>query len=233
MTQLAIGDAEATEHALSVCNALVQAACPIAFFIGDLEAGDKFVARLLDSSTKHALIPWHKWGRCFEGILLLKRGDTARGLELLGTTLGELPGIGYAVYRTSFLGTFAEALGNAGQPARGIAAIARAIQHCESEEERWCIPELLRIKGGLLLQNDGATAVSEAEEHYRRSLDWARRQGAVAWELRTATSLAGLLRNQNRTIQARDVLAPVYARFSEGLETADLKTARDLLDACV
>ena len=70
-TKLTVGivpseDAEATEHALSLCNALVQAACPIAFFIGDLKAGEQFVARLLDSSEKHELVP------CTSGAVALR-----------------------------------------------------------------------------------------------------------------------------------------------------------------
>ena len=64
-----------------------------------------------------------------------------------------------------------------------------------------------------------------------RSLDWARRQGALSWELRTATSLARLRQDQGRAAEARSLLQPVYDRFSEGFETADLKTAKALLDS--
>jgi predicted ATPase len=64
-----------------------------------------------------------------------------------------------------------------------------------------------------------------------QSLEWARRQGALAWELRGATSLARLWRRQGKTTQARKLLATVYRRFSEGFDTADLVTAKALLQS--
>jgi len=70
-----------------------------------------------------------------------------------------------------------------------------------------------------------------AEEHFRQSLDWARRQGALSWELRSATSLARLLCDQGRSADTLALLQPVYDRFTEGFDTADLKAAKTLLDA--
>jgi predicted ATPase len=65
-----------------------------------------------------------------------------------------------------------------------------------------------------------------------RSLDWARRQQALSWELRAAISLAELWRGQQRVAEARELLDSVYARFTEGFATADLQHARTLL-ACL
>jgi predicted ATPase len=70
-----------------------------------------------------------------------------------------------------------------------------------------------------------------AEEHFLQSLDWAQRQGALSWELQTSTSLARLRHDQGRIAEARTLLQSVYDRFSEGFETADLKTARACLNA--
>ena len=70
-----------------------------------------------------------------------------------------------------------------------------------------------------------------AEEQFRQALDWARRQGALTWELRAATSFARLLHEQGQPEDARALLQPVYDRFKEGFETADLRTARALLDS--
>src|SRR6202035_5080415 len=91
--------------------------------------------------------------------------------------------------------------------------------------------ELLRIKGELLLLQGGFGAAAAVEDHYRQALGWARRQGALSWELRAATSLARLLRDQNRSTEAIALLAPIYNRFTEGFETADLKAASALIDA--
>ena len=69
-----------------------------------------------------------------------------------------------------------------------------------------------------------------AEDHFRQALDLAHRQGALSWELRAATSLARLRRDQGRSADALALLEPVYNRFTEGFETADLKSAKTLLD---
>ncbi|MDB5403808.1 MAG: hypothetical protein JWQ55_5826, partial [Rhodopila sp.] len=69
-----------------------------------------------------------------------------------------------------------------------------------------------------------------AEDYFRRALDRARRQGALSWELRAATSLARLWRDQARSKEEHALLAQVYARFTEGFSTADLKEAKTLLE---
>ena len=68
------------------------------------------------------------------------------------------------------------------------------------------------------------------EDSFREALDWARRQGALSWELRSATSLARLWRSQGKSQQARELLAPVYGWFTEGYDTRDLKEAKALLE---
>lgn len=80
--------AQAGEDVLSLCNALVQAACPVALFAGDLASAERYIAMLLDYSAKHGLALWHVRGRGFNGMLLNKTGDAAVGLQLLGTALG-------------------------------------------------------------------------------------------------------------------------------------------------
>ena len=144
--------------------------------------------------------------------------------------LDELRKIGYVQRYPAFLGALAEGLARAGQGAEALAAIDEALALSERDEERWCVAELLRIKGELVLSEGGPDAAEAAEDHFRQALDWARRQGALSWELRAATSLARLWRDQNRTKAAREILAPVYDRFTEGFETTDLKAAKLLLD---
>jgi predicted ATPase len=89
---------------------------------------------------------------------------------------------------------------------------------------------LLRVKGELLLLQGAPAAAAAAEDHFRQALGWARQQGALSWELRTATSLARLLRDQSRAADALALLQPVYDRFTEGFDTADLMAAKALLD---
>jgi predicted ATPase len=128
---------------------------------------------------------------------------------------------------TGFLAALADGLGQAGRTAEGRAVIEEAFTRCDITQEGWSIPELLRVKGELL-RYDGA--LNDAEDHFRRGLEYARSQEVAGWELRAATSLARLWRAQQRTRQARTLLLPVYRRFTEGLKTADLLNAKALLD---
>jgi predicted ATPase len=125
----------------------------------------------------------------------------------------------------------AEALGRAGQATHGLATIDEALARSERSKERWCVAELLRIKGELVVLQGASEAKRAAEEHFRQSLDWARRQGALSWELRATTSLAQLMLNRGQSESAKQLLAPVFRRFTEGFDTADLKAAKSLLDS--
>jgi len=98
----------------------------------------------------------------------------------------------------------------------------------EAGHAGWCTPELLRIKGRRLLQQGGRNR-DGAEALMLRSIETARRQGALSWELRTAISLAEHWRSEDRHSQAADLLALTFNGFTEGFETADLVRARDLL----
>jgi predicted ATPase len=161
-------------------------------------------------------------------MLVIQRGDLSIGLRLLRAAFAEPGAAGSAPRLFTFV--LAEALGRAGQIADGLAAIEEAIVRSERNEERWAIAELLRIRGELLLLQGGSAAATAAEDHYQQALGWARRQGALSWELRAATSLARLLADQNRSTEAIALLAPVYNRFTEGFQTADLKAAKALID---
>jgi predicted ATPase len=111
-----------------------------------------------------------------------------------------------------------------------MAAVHEALARSERNDERWYLPELLRIKGELVLRQAGPEAPAAAELLFRESLDLSRGQQTLAWELRASTCLARLRRQQGRIDEARDLVAASYARFAEGFETADLRAARRLLD---
>ena len=228
--QTSVDGARASDHALSLCNALAQAACPIALFVGDLAAAEHFVAMLTEHSERHALAVWQIWARCLQGVVLVRRGEAVTGLPLLRAALEELRSTGYVLRYTGLLGVFAEGLGGAGQAPEGLLTIGEALARSERSEGRWCTAELLRIKGELLLLKGAPNAAVAAEDHFREALGWAHRQGALSWELRAATGLARLWRDQRRSPDARALLQPVYDRFTEGFSTADLKTAKALLD---
>jgi predicted ATPase len=97
----------------------------------------------------------------------------------------------------------------------------------EQFEADYYTPELLRLKGEHSLLQGTPAAAETAKDLFGRALDEARQQEALSWELRAATSLARLLRSHGRLDDARAVLQPDY---SEGFGTADLTTAKRLLN---
>jgi predicted ATPase/DNA-binding winged helix-turn-helix (wHTH) protein len=220
-----------SDHPLSLSSALLQSACPVALLVGDLTSAERYAKALMDLSARHALELWSVVGRFFAGVLLVRRGDIGEGSELLRTAFARVPQNALSLLYTSFLAEIADALGRDGKAAEGLSTIDEALARSERNEERWCVAELLRIKGELILLEGAPQAATAAEEHFLRSLDWARRQGALSWELRTSTSLARLQHDQGRIAEARGLLQSVYNRFSEGFDTADLKTAKAHLDS--
>jgi predicted ATPase/DNA-binding winged helix-turn-helix (wHTH) protein len=223
--------ARASDHPYSLFSGLLQTACPIALLVGNLTLAERHIKALMDLSARHAVELWTLGGRCFGGVLLIKRGNIGAGLELLRTAFARVPPGAFTLFYTPILAEIAEALGCDGKAAEGLSIIDEALARSDSNEERWCVAELLRIKGELILREGAPRAAPAAEEHFLRSIDWARRQGALSWELRTSTSLAHLQHDQGRTAEARSLLQPVYDRFSEGFETADLKTAKAYLSS--
>jgi predicted ATPase/DNA-binding winged helix-turn-helix (wHTH) protein len=228
--EINIDEALSINHRLSLCNALAQAACPVALMAGDLLAAERYTKMLLDQTASDELDIWHAYGRCFEGELHVRRGDLAAGLQQLKAGIDELSRAKFVQYLTTFLGSLAEGLAVAGDAQLAKATIDEAIARSEQSEERWCSPELLRIKGVVVLQRDTNQAAGKAEEHFLESIDLARTQEALAWELRATTDLARLWRDQGRVGEAYELLSPLYSRFDEGHETSDLKIATSLLD---
>jgi len=209
---------EATGHDYSVCYALAFAACPIALWVGDLAAAEHYAGMLLGHSGRHGSPLWAASGSRFHKIVALKGGA-------LETEQIAEPSANFQFL--SGLSDLAEALAHTGRIADGLGLLEAEIERSDTS---WLTPELLRLKGELsLLQSVPATA-DMAEALFRQALDLARQQGALSWELRAATSLARLLRHQGLHAYAIARLKPVYDRFTEGFDTADLIAAKRLLD---
>jgi predicted ATPase/DNA-binding winged helix-turn-helix (wHTH) protein len=223
-----IEEGRASGHALTFCSVLGQAACPISFFRGDLDAAERYCMTLLDHTERHPIRLWHLWARAFKGMLVAKRGEVSGGLSILRD---ELEDAGDARFLPRFLlplGELAICLGKAGEVTQGLATVDEALARCDARDERWYQAELLRIKGELLLQDATQGSAASAEKFFVKSMELARSQGALFWELRSAMSLARSI-ERNRRVDARKALTSVYDRFTEGFETVDLSAARKLL----
>jgi predicted ATPase len=137
--------------------------------------------------------------------------------------LGGVPSQQYAV------ALLAQGYARMGRREGALGTLNGALEHIERTGEKVYQAEMLRLKGEMLLMGDGG-AIAEAEHCFRAALEIARAQEAKWWELRTSVTLARLLRNTNRRDEARAMLAEIYGWFTEGLDTADLKDAKALLD---
>jgi predicted ATPase len=124
----------------------------------------------------------------------------------------------------------AESYGKIGQIEEGLTVVVEALRGVENTGERYYEAELQRLKGAFLLQLS-LDNQREAEACFQHALTIAQDQGAKAWELRTAMSLARLWQHQGKRQQAHDLLAPVYTWFTEGFDTPDVQEAKALLDA--
>ena len=224
-----IEEGRAIGHALTFCSVLGQGACPVTYLAGDLDAAEHYCAALIEHTERHPIRLWNIWAHCFRGMLMVKRGQIGAGLEALRTALDQA---GDARLLPRFLlplGELAACFGEAGEAARGLATIDEALARSQAREEGWYLAELLRIKGELLRKSD-STAAATAEKCFVEAIDLARQQGSLFWELRTAMSMARLKESQGRRNEAKKVLQPVHAKFTEGFATADLRDAEALLD---
>jgi class 3 adenylate cyclase/tetratricopeptide (TPR) repeat protein len=170
---------------------------------------------------------WRGAGHTFHGSARVAAGDLDGLREIMdGIAIsaetgnqGGVPGV---------LMVVAEAQQAAGECAAARETIATALAISLHTGQRFFDADLHRIDGDLLLAADGAA--EEAATRYHRALAIAREQSARAFELRAATSLARLWRDQGKRAEARDLLAPVYGRFTEGFATRDLIDTKALLD---
>jgi predicted ATPase len=104
------------------------------------------------------------------------------------------------------------------------------LRQIERTDERWCEADIYRLRGEISRRRGD---LRTAEAHLINAIAIARRQEAPHWELRAATSLARLWRDQGKRTEARDLLAPVYGWFTEGFDTPAIKDAKALLDELV
>ena len=162
---------------------------------------------------------------------MVAHGEFAQGSALLRAELEFCERAGWPIWYPEFIGAMAEGLIGLGQVAEARAALDKGLASADHGGERVYCPELLRLKGELLLRQAIGQSGSSAEQSFSAALCLARRQGALALELRTALSLARLRVSQARHDEARRILTPIYDRFTEGFETPDLRAARDMLEA--
>jgi tetratricopeptide (TPR) repeat protein len=160
--------------------------------------------------------------------LAIRRGNVQVGIENLQLCLRELHTKRYELLTTMFNVDLVEGLAAVGRLAEASALIDETIRLVEANGDIAYMPELLRVKGRILLSMAQPDA-GDPESCFEQSLLLSRGQGARSWELRTAIDLAMLLASQGQADSAKAHLQPVFDQFADGLETADLQRAGHLL----
>jgi predicted ATPase len=176
---------------------------------------------LIEFTTERGFPAWLVDGTILNGWAVAEGGDADRGIAQLRQGLAAKDAIGVQQHTPGFLGLLAELQLGLRNSREALDVLEMALARVDRLEERWFEAHLLRLKGEALLAMSPERP-TEAEICYQQALAVARDQGACLWELRAATSLARLGRDQGRSTEAHDLLAPVYGWFTEGFETADL-----------
>ncbi len=222
----AIADARRLAHPTSLAVSLAIGALQ-ASLAGDSAALHSRANELTAVATEQGLPFYLAWGAIFRGRAMVPDGDVGGGIALLRSGVAAYRETGAAMWLPHFIGLLVAGYEAAGRVGEAETLLDDAIRLVAQTGERWFVTELNRRRGLLLLRQGNAAG---AEELYRKALSIAQEQGAKLWEIRAATSLARLRREQGRRAEARDVLAPIYGWFTEGFNTADLNEAKALLD---
>jgi predicted ATPase len=220
-----------TSDRVSICRVLSNGMCRVAFLIGDLAAADQAITQMIDAANTSNTLFWQIEGRFLEGKLFVERGEFEKGLAALRNAFEEFRRAGWRASYLEFNGALAEALAGTGQLTEALRVVHEAVESAsrgDRDGQMWCLPELLRIEGELLVQQD---SMVEAEVCFTEAIQLAREQGSLLWELRIALSVARSRLNQDLPSEAKNILGPVYSRFKESLATADMQVARALLDS--
>ncbi|WP_426437238.1 ATP-binding protein [Bradyrhizobium genosp. P] len=221
-----LADAADEDHPVTVGFALTWCLSTLSY--GQLEIAEPWIARLKNHAEKHAMSSYSACALGFDGLLHAKRGDIVTAEQLLRACLIGLRQAQFEIIYDRFLSGLAQVLMTAGRLDDSLAAIDEALELVDIPLWFWK-PEALRIKGEILLLSDREQP-NPAEDCFRQSLDIAHRQGALFWELRTTMSLGRLRHAQGHVHEAHHLLQSIYARFTEGFDTAELQSVRRLLE---
>jgi predicted ATPase/DNA-binding winged helix-turn-helix (wHTH) protein len=202
-------------------------AVSVFLWTGNWDQAQENIDALVYQAETNSLGPFIAAGRARRGELAILRGAAEEGIVDLREGLATLHSVGYEVLTTEFNISLIRGLKAVGEAAEATELVERTLRNVVVQGDDLYMPELLRVKGDLLLATP--CLHDEAQECLRRSIDISRIQGARGWELRTATDLAGVMAAHGRFDEARQLLEPLLERFDEGIGTMDVKKAEQFL----
>jgi len=203
--------------------------CPTAVSARQAPEAEELANELAAFAREHGFAFLFGHGLIAQGWAMTQRLPGVAAIERIRDGLAATRAAGSRFHEPMVLGLLAEALGLAGDIEAGLEVLAEALASAEASGARGNDAELHRLRGNLLGRLPSPDC-AEVEVCFRKALVVAREQGTRGFELRAAVSLARLLADQGRRDEARELLAPIYGRFSEGFDTPDLREAKALLD---
>jgi predicted ATPase len=222
----AFSDVEGMHHPASFAVVINSAA--MLLWIGDLDAADEHLDWFISRAQSESFEPYLHLGHAFKGEVAICRGDVKAGVEILQRRLEWLQAARFKLFTTRLQSVLARGLAASGRWAEALSLLDETGRLIKEKGYTCYLPELLRLKGSILLAMP-EHRVEQAEKCFMDSLELSRAQGSRAWELRTAADLAAHWARQGRSEDARALLQPVFEQFTEGVDTPDLKAAKDLL----
>lgn len=228
LAQRTVTEAAQMDHPITLCIALIWAVS-IDLWSGDLEAADENIDRFIAHAESRSMGPYLAVGRGVKGEIAIRRGNAADGVATIRACLRELHDAGYELLTTTFNIALVQGLLALGEIKQSASLIDDAIRLVEQGGDHLYMPELLRMKGKVLLSLPEPNA-EEAETRLMQSLELGRRKGATAWELRAAIDLSEFLAERGRHEEAKRLLQSALEGFAEGSETADILAARTKLE---
>jgi tetratricopeptide (TPR) repeat protein len=223
----AVEDARSRRHPFTLVSALLAQA---RFFhhTGNLE-GAIAVTEEGAAIAAEQRSPYHlSRANVLRGVNLVESGKPDEGIAVMESALIAHRNTGANFLASYNLSRLAEAHARTGRYERAKQLADEAIRDVRRSGERWWEAEANRLRGEILLLSDAGKA-GEAQKCFGKALSCARAQDARLWELHAARSLADLWMGEGRRIEARELLAPVYAKFDDGFETPDLARCRETL----
>ncbi|MEH2527183.1 MULTISPECIES: adenylate/guanylate cyclase domain-containing protein [unclassified Bradyrhizobium] len=226
-SQEALGAARELAHLNTLAYALLYA-CFFEQYRGAWREAKDRAEALVELSTDQGFPHFLAPAIVIRGWALTQSGEVQTGLTQIRQGIPAWRATGAGLYEPYFLGLQAEAHGRSGATEEGLDLVAKALERAEETAEGWFEAELHRIMGELMLRLPKPDPAA-AEARFRQAASVARQQGARLWELRAATRLARLWREQGRRDEAHDLLSPLYSQFTEGFGTLDLQDASAIL----
>ena len=226
--ELATDEADNSDHPIAVFRALAMS-MSLYFWIDDVERVERNLAKLELSVEKNSLGPYLAVTRGLRGRYLLRVGRTAEGMRYLRDALKRLAEQRYKLLVTEFAADMAVYLAKQNEREEAVALVDEAIASFVEVNMLIHLPVLLMTKA-LVHIHGRAPDIKSAKDYLERSISLAREGSALSYELRAALHLARIWIAEGEVQRARDLIGPIYSRFSEGFGAPDLIVAREMLD---